>query len=144
MIVIAHRLSTIKDASKIVVMSSGTIVEQGTHSELMAKGGAYSKLVLAQDLGHDQDGDSSHDEKAETKEDDTIALTKSVTRIVSVGVDGPEVLSEPGPNFSLLKSLFIIGREQVALWPSFLVVLLCCIVAGKFGLAAIPFRVYLT
>jgi subfamily B ATP-binding cassette protein MsbA len=47
-IVIAHRLSTIQKADTIIVMQKGEIVEQGTHTELMAKQGMYSKLVLMQ------------------------------------------------------------------------------------------------
>jgi ATP-binding cassette subfamily B multidrug efflux pump len=46
--VIAHRLSTIRDADLILVMEAGQIVEQGTHSELLASGGAYSRLYEAQ------------------------------------------------------------------------------------------------
>ncbi|MBT2586641.1 ABC transporter ATP-binding protein [Arthrobacter sp. ISL-95] len=46
--VIAHRLSTIRDADLILVMEAGQIVEQGTHSELLATGGAYSRLYEAQ------------------------------------------------------------------------------------------------
>ncbi|MCU1409433.1 MAG: multidrug transporter ATP-binding protein [Rhodoglobus sp.] len=46
--VIAHRLSTIRDADLILVMESGAIVEQGTHSELLAKGGAYFTLYTSQ------------------------------------------------------------------------------------------------
>ncbi|MFJ4262703.1 ABC transporter ATP-binding protein [Paenarthrobacter nicotinovorans] len=46
--VIAHRLSTIRDADLILVMEGGQIVEQGTHSELLAAGGAYSRLYEAQ------------------------------------------------------------------------------------------------
>uniref|UniRef100_A0A8C2U9K0 Bile salt export pump n=1 Tax=Coturnix japonica TaxID=93934 RepID=A0A8C2U9K0_COTJA len=45
-IVIAHRLSTIENADIIAVMSQGTIIEQGTHDELMAMEGAYYKLTL--------------------------------------------------------------------------------------------------
>ncbi|HEU4676417.1 MAG TPA: ABC transporter ATP-binding protein, partial [Motilibacteraceae bacterium] len=46
--VIAHRLSTIRDADLILVMEAGQIVEQGTHAELLAAGGAYRRLYDAQ------------------------------------------------------------------------------------------------
>ena len=46
--VIAHRLSTIRDASVILVMEDGAIVEQGSHEELLAAQGAYHRLYMAQ------------------------------------------------------------------------------------------------
>lgn len=46
--VIAHRLSTIKDADKILYMQGGDIKEQGTHEELLAKGGLYASLYNSQ------------------------------------------------------------------------------------------------
>ena len=46
--VIAHRLSTIRDADTILVMEHGDIVEQGTHAELLERGGAYARLHAAQ------------------------------------------------------------------------------------------------
>lgn len=47
-IVIAHRLSTIYNADKIIVVDHGHIAEQGTHNELIAKGGIYAKLIELQ------------------------------------------------------------------------------------------------
>lgn len=46
--IIAHRLSTIKDADMILVMNEGDIVEQGSHEELLEKGGFYAKLYNSQ------------------------------------------------------------------------------------------------
>ena len=49
--VIAHRLSTIRDADVILVMEHGDIVEQGSHDELLAAGGAYARLYRSQFQG---------------------------------------------------------------------------------------------
>jgi len=49
-IVIAHRLSTVRDADQILVLEKGSIVERGTHDELVAQGGLYSELYDRQDL----------------------------------------------------------------------------------------------
>ena len=47
-LVIAHRLSTVRKADKIILLDSGRIVEQGSHQQLMEKGGSYAKLVELQ------------------------------------------------------------------------------------------------
>ena len=46
--IVAHRLSTIKEADVILVMKDGNIIEQGTHDELIARGGFYNKLYNSQ------------------------------------------------------------------------------------------------
>ncbi len=47
-LVIAHRLATIRDADKILVLDGGRIIDQGTHDELVAKGGRYAELAKLQ------------------------------------------------------------------------------------------------
>lgn len=49
-IVIAHRLSTVRDADQVLVMEKGSLVERGTHDELVSAGGLYSDLYARQDL----------------------------------------------------------------------------------------------
>ena len=49
--VIAHRLSTVQNASRIMVIEQGEIVQSGTHQELITEAGLYKRLVELQDLG---------------------------------------------------------------------------------------------
>ena len=60
-IVIAHRLSTVREADQILVLEKGSIVERGTHDELVAKGGLYADLYNRQDLTGAANQDSSVD-----------------------------------------------------------------------------------
>ncbi|KAI0407183.1 P-loop containing nucleoside triphosphate hydrolase protein [Xylaria palmicola] len=89
-IVIAHRLSTITKADNIIVMSSGRIIEQGTHKTLMAAGGTYSKLVEAQKLS----------EKAENT--DVVQITDAVFEYGAVQKDALELFKGGENHFELL------------------------------------------
>ncbi|KAJ3962720.1 hypothetical protein N0V92_000512 [Colletotrichum tropicale] len=81
-ITIAHKLATIRDADNIVVMKQGQIIEQGTHDALLAMKGAYSRLVMAQDLAiteEPSDSASNSDTIAED-EDKSVRLSHALTR----------------------------------------------------------------
>ncbi len=67
-IVIAHRLSTIMDSDKILVINDGNVVEEGSHSELLAKNGPYSVLY------NSQFSKVHHAEDAETSAEDVDAI----------------------------------------------------------------------
>ena len=54
--VIAHRLSTILKADQILVLRRGEIIERGTHAELLARGGRYSKLARIQNTTFIEEG----------------------------------------------------------------------------------------
>ncbi|KAH9861154.1 hypothetical protein IAQ61_010891 [Plenodomus lingam] len=56
---IAHRLSTIRNASKIVVMKKGNIIEQGTHDQLMSLDGSYADMIRLQTVKSNENGASS-------------------------------------------------------------------------------------
>jgi len=58
-IAIAHRLSTIRNADKIIVISDGEIVEQGTHEELISCSGLYRKLYNMQFLIEEESKESA-------------------------------------------------------------------------------------
>ncbi|KAI5294549.1 GTPase-activating protein [Ascosphaera acerosa] len=60
-IVIAHRLSTIKNAHNIIVLVGGKIVEQGTHDQLVSKGGTYASLVNSQRLNEEREAEALAD-----------------------------------------------------------------------------------
>ena len=47
-ITIAHRLSTIRDADTIIVLKDGVVCEQGTHAQLLERGGVYAELYRVQ------------------------------------------------------------------------------------------------
>lgn len=82
-ITIAHRLSTIRDAHNIIVMEKGTIIEQGSHAQLLARRGAYYNLVAAQQIEEEvrQASESIEDPVDEEEE----MLIRRMSRYKNVG-----------------------------------------------------------
>ncbi|KAM3506253.1 hypothetical protein MY10362_002473 [Beauveria mimosiformis] len=94
LIAIAHRLSTIKNADNIIVMSNGVILEQGTHSELMALNGNYASMVRLQNVEADKQDDSVSlastdrgDIEAEVPERDSIAKDDEPVKVHHLTTD---------------------------------------------------------
>lgn len=65
MLVIAHRLSTIVNADQILVMSHGSIIERGSHAELLELNGEYARMWAQAVSGKRQDGFGEEDEGAQ-------------------------------------------------------------------------------
>jgi ABC-type multidrug transport system fused ATPase/permease subunit len=53
-LIIAHRIATVKDADVIVFMDKGRIIDQGSHEELIARGGMYARMVERELRGDDE------------------------------------------------------------------------------------------
>ena len=102
-VVVAHRLSTIRNADKICVFQTGTIVEEGTHEELYAKqDGFYRELVSKQMMAGEAavgGTPATTDEKptqASQPVKDTVSATKSTTDVVLKEVSEEEKKAEKG------------------------------------------------
>ncbi|EPS25422.1 hypothetical protein PDE_00355 [Penicillium oxalicum 114-2] len=92
MVSIAHRLATAKDAHKIVFMKKGTVIEEGTHSELINRGGPYSEMVRLQNLSKLSSSVIPPDERIleahECLPDGRESLTEVDEKLMSVNVVG--------------------------------------------------------
>lgn len=109
---IAHRLSTVRRADSIIVMKHGTNVEEGTHVDLIHRGGMYHSMVHAQQLepltapGEDEaEGDDALPPKKETRSQD-YSIHEG-----EEGEEGQQTDCET-KKFGFFHSFWVIAREQ--------------------------------
>jgi ATP-binding cassette subfamily B (MDR/TAP) protein 1 len=120
-VMIAHKLSTVRKADKIIVINQGTVIEQGTHAGLFRAGGAYARLVGAQNLGASGGGEGEDLEKASSDCDEpTDEIEKTHTVDASASVASALKSKDVSREFSLFKCLRIILYERRSLWALFL------------------------
>lgn len=128
MIVIAHRLSTIRDADNIIVMAKGETIEQGSHNELLERGGTYSRLVRLQDLG--KGSASSDDEDDDPVKHEAGAHLDPVLSRASQHVVA-DITQSDAISYGLLKGLWLVIREQRPLWFSGFILVIISVLGGR-------------
>lgn len=136
-ITIAHKLATIRNADNIVVMSSGSIVEQGTHHSLLASNGAYARLVKAQDLTvASSDGSISDSGDEDGGNDSTLGLAPTQTRnsVASTSrfqgnTDREDY--DKWKRIGLLHTIWRLFKSSPELKWAYIVLMLACVASGK-------------
>ncbi|KAL4796601.1 P-loop containing nucleoside triphosphate hydrolase protein [Aspergillus venezuelensis] len=133
-IIVAHKLSTVKRADKIIVLSKGRLVEQGTHDELLSRKGAYHDLVSAQT----EDVPSREDSKS--IESPRVTDEKGMAEELTTPSISSTVNSTSQRRISLVRCLAILFRGHIKLWPLFVGGLIVSIGAGSvFPVQAVVF-----
>ena len=132
-IVIAHRLSTVRDADNVVVMSKGTVIEQGTHDELVSKGGSYAKLVTSQYLGDGQDAIVLNREKETLvlASDPELVMTPNSETADAGEADESSPVFDQRVSYGIFKGMMIVLKEQRPLRIPTIATVLSAIIAGK-------------
>lgn len=133
-IVIAHKLATVMKADNIIVLGAGEVLEQGTHQSLLAKDGAYAKLVNAQNLkGTQRSGDKEEmtDSASDISEEmlgepieDKLVTTKSWAS----RMDDTSSFQD----LSLLSAIWKFLRENTHMWPWYAAITSISLVGGKY------------
>ena len=110
---IAHRLATAKDAHKIVVVQAGRVTEEGSHADLVARGGVYADMVRLQNLGKLSAQDAAVPEDMIT--DTSAPATTSAAPAVPVAAAAPAALPVPVPDPAAapLSEEDVYGNEKV-------------------------------
>lgn len=138
-IVIAHKLKTIRDADNIVVMKQGKIVEQGRHDDLVASGGAYTKLVKAQDLSPQgqagsgsgvEDSDDSDSNEAELMPTQSLVRSKTgESEYMNAMKDREDYTLAPRTGVVHTVYKLATGTPEIKIW--YAVAIVACIAGGE-------------
>ena len=148
MISIAHRLSTITNADNIIVMHKGHILEQGTHSELMAKNGSYAELVRLQTMGSNPAKSSSDnigksDMESLTDMDTEKSLSMDAEKSEMVASEAPVEPEEEEPETPVKTLWSLVKGYGPALRPHLLMIFIALLgstaVGGAFSAEAVIF-----
>ncbi|PSN36712.1 hypothetical protein C0J52_11486 [Blattella germanica] len=126
-VIVAHRLSTIRNADKIVVLSEGKVVEQGTHSDLMDEKGHYYALVTAQ-LMNSLD---EEDEKPLNRMTSIISKASSTGTDTQHDDDSANMLDDSDEDKTPSVSVFEILKKNLPEWPYILIGSLGSIVLSR-------------
>lgn len=113
-LIIAHKLATVKAADNIAVMAEGRVVEQGTHEELIDRGGLYAAMVQSQDLGSKAGEPDLVKELDEDSESDNLKHVMSLqrTKTETASVAAVEKLTAGTLNYSLVRCCYVLFREN--------------------------------
>ncbi|KAL4968151.1 P-loop containing nucleoside triphosphate hydrolase protein [Aspergillus stella-maris] len=145
-IIVAHKLPTVKRADRIIVLSKGRLVEQGTHEELLSRKGAYYDLVCAQTEDVPSRDDSQFMEsqfmESQFMESQSLRATdeKGMAEELATPSIPSTVDSTSQKRISLIRCLAILLRGCIKLWPLFVCGLIVSIGAGSvFPVQAVVF-----
>jgi ATP-binding cassette subfamily B (MDR/TAP) protein 1 len=100
---IAHRLATAKDAHKIVLIKQGRVAEEGSHSELVSRGGSYAEMVRLQNLGKLKTGTIKQDSIRQAHDAGVVAELSVDNKEALLDVIGAEVTEETLPAYQAKK-----------------------------------------
>ena len=131
-IVIAHKLPTIRNADRIVLLTKGRVIEQGTHEMLLRSGNAYARLVAARDLGMNARVDEDANQQSEKDSHPTSSIGKGKKQVAAAS----EKCSPSHIEHKAMQRLAIAGsskkilRELKRYRPLFAVAVIAYIVSG--------------
>ncbi|KAK5055907.1 hypothetical protein LTR84_012457 [Exophiala bonariae] len=120
-IMITHKVSTVQKADKIIVLSKGRLMEQGTHQQLLAKKGVYYELVAAQTLEKQQEVEDALDlpEVVETSSLSSYSFKETKKEVTEVSGTRIQAVDSTA-KVKRWRSFTLLMKQQRHLWPLFL------------------------